>query len=335
MALFSFIETFFFISLGITFVLVLLLVYHFKNKISSLEKESTSLFEILNNVVKEMNIFQHSISQLKGFVLSQHRTDQINRPVYVTNAGNDEYDDSEDDSEGESEDDGDSECNSDDMVGDDINQPVNGEPDNKEEGAEEDAEEDADEDEEGNIHIHCESIASNANENPPENEYENGNENRDSDYQIVNNDIGGEPEQSSESIVEMADIQQPDQDITDENNDTPDDISELTECYVDDNAVNTQYLEVIDSDTPSQEISQLITDLTNSSTDVVPEEHMVTNEPKNLQIEFDHEPYKKMNVHTLREIAMSKGLITEQTKIKKPDLISLLETSEKQGIENK
>jgi len=54
MGLFSFIETFFFISLGITFVLILLLVYHFKQRITSIEKRSDTMFEIINNIVQEL-----------------------------------------------------------------------------------------------------------------------------------------------------------------------------------------------------------------------------------------------------------------------------------------
>ena len=55
MGLFNYIDTFFFISLGITFVLLLLLVFHFKQQISSLEHKSDTMFEIINNIVKELN----------------------------------------------------------------------------------------------------------------------------------------------------------------------------------------------------------------------------------------------------------------------------------------
>ena len=39
MGLFNFIETFFFISLGITFMLILLLVYHFKQRLNAIEQK--------------------------------------------------------------------------------------------------------------------------------------------------------------------------------------------------------------------------------------------------------------------------------------------------------
>jgi len=54
MSFFNFIETFFFLTLGITFVLILLLVYHFKQRLSALENKSDTVFEIVSNIVQEL-----------------------------------------------------------------------------------------------------------------------------------------------------------------------------------------------------------------------------------------------------------------------------------------
>ena len=54
MSVFGFIENFFFISLALVFVLVLLLVYHFKNRITVAEKKSESMYGLLTAVVKEI-----------------------------------------------------------------------------------------------------------------------------------------------------------------------------------------------------------------------------------------------------------------------------------------
>jgi hypothetical protein len=54
MGVFGFIENFFFISLVLVFVLVLLLVYHFKNRITIAEKKSESMYGLLTAVVKEI-----------------------------------------------------------------------------------------------------------------------------------------------------------------------------------------------------------------------------------------------------------------------------------------
>jgi hypothetical protein len=48
------IETLLFISLAVTFILIIMLVYHFQTKFDSLEHRTESLLEIINNVVKEL-----------------------------------------------------------------------------------------------------------------------------------------------------------------------------------------------------------------------------------------------------------------------------------------
>jgi hypothetical protein len=58
MGFFSIIETFFFISLGITILLVALLVYHFKQRLSAVEQKYESLFDIVTGVVKQLSNMQ-------------------------------------------------------------------------------------------------------------------------------------------------------------------------------------------------------------------------------------------------------------------------------------
>jgi hypothetical protein len=52
--LFSFIESFFFLSIGITFILILLLVYHFKQRLGILEQKSETIVSIVNQLTHEM-----------------------------------------------------------------------------------------------------------------------------------------------------------------------------------------------------------------------------------------------------------------------------------------
>jgi hypothetical protein len=63
MGLFDFMGTFFFVSLGITFVLILMLVYHFKQRLSESEQKSDKMFEIINTIVKEMGNMKRAIAQ--------------------------------------------------------------------------------------------------------------------------------------------------------------------------------------------------------------------------------------------------------------------------------
>ena len=59
---FSFMETSFVISLGITFVLLLLLIYHFKQRLTVTESKQDTMFEIINNLAQELSNIKMSLS---------------------------------------------------------------------------------------------------------------------------------------------------------------------------------------------------------------------------------------------------------------------------------
>ena len=85
-------ETLFLLSLGITFVLILLLIYHFKNRLSGLEQKHEVLLEVLNTLVQETHM-------LKSVVGSIWRPQQVNsEPVVVKDFSNN-VDDCTDDEE--------------------------------------------------------------------------------------------------------------------------------------------------------------------------------------------------------------------------------------------
>jgi len=58
MGFFNFLETAFFISLAITFILIMMLVYHFKGRLVILEQKCDTMFEIMNNMIKELKSIQ-------------------------------------------------------------------------------------------------------------------------------------------------------------------------------------------------------------------------------------------------------------------------------------
>ena len=69
-------ESMFFILFGITFLFILLLIYHFKNKVSALEKNVDTMFEILNNVVGDLSKIKFAGVTLGG----------MNMPIESDNA---------------------------------------------------------------------------------------------------------------------------------------------------------------------------------------------------------------------------------------------------------
>ena len=54
MGFMNYIETFFFFSLAVSFVLILLLVYHFKQRMVTLEQKSDTMVSIINDIAKEL-----------------------------------------------------------------------------------------------------------------------------------------------------------------------------------------------------------------------------------------------------------------------------------------
>lgn len=74
MGFFNLLETAFFISLAITFVLIIMLVYHFKTRLVILEQKCDTMFEIMNNMIKEMKAIQMRCSPTQ-------QPPQVQRPV--------------------------------------------------------------------------------------------------------------------------------------------------------------------------------------------------------------------------------------------------------------
>ena len=107
------IESLFLILFSVTFLFILLLVYHFKNKITALEKKNETMFDILNNVVSELTNIKRSLptgvvdSQFQprtgGEVLpgGAYEFEEVNNSVVGVNGGDEEYETVEEDSEDE------------------------------------------------------------------------------------------------------------------------------------------------------------------------------------------------------------------------------------------
>ena len=108
MGFFSFIETFFFISLAITFVLILLLVYHFKDRLTIVEQKNDKMLSIINGLMQEVTILKRS------FILSQTHSQptnmySLNHQSHLDTLNEEEEEEEEEDDGDEEEDNGDEE----------------------------------------------------------------------------------------------------------------------------------------------------------------------------------------------------------------------------------
>jgi hypothetical protein len=100
MSYFNYIESLFLISLGITFVLILFLIYHFKQRITSLEQKTETMFGIVNSIVKDMRTFvQSSFQQVPSIPTTNISLQQEK----VTTNKMEEHEDEEGDEEEEEE----------------------------------------------------------------------------------------------------------------------------------------------------------------------------------------------------------------------------------------
>ncbi len=107
MGFFSFMETSFFFTLGITFLLILLLVYHFKQRLITTESKQDTMFEIINNLVQEINNIKTSIALMNRpptpYPENLQNVFRTEPHVVIRNINNEPDEESHEDSDSDSE----------------------------------------------------------------------------------------------------------------------------------------------------------------------------------------------------------------------------------------
>jgi hypothetical protein len=268
MGIFNYIDTFFFISLGITFILILLLVFHFKQRVADLEEKTTTMFEIINNIVKELNstkelcclanTIRPSVEKIPIDLCCAPINREGSKPekIIVSDPENELSDDeSEYDSEDEDED---------------------------EEDDDEDEEDEDDEDDEDELpallNISEEVITG------------------DDNVKIITVEIGDTIEVGE--TLEVSEIENSEEE-------KPEEIVNLE-------ASEELHVEKLETDTP--------------------EETLATEEPivELPAVETSKEIYRKMTLQALKSLVITKGLCSDPSKMKKNDLLKLLESNDEQ-----
>ena len=278
MGIFNYIDTFFFISLGITFVLILLLVFHFKQQIVSLEHKNDTMFEIINNIVKEITYIKNAIFSQPQYHINDddeiinlsvnqiHNKQNIENKIIIS-----DDDDSEDDQDNDTDDENDNDT-------DDEND------DDSEHDQDDDSEDDQDNDSEDDKNT----LYENNNNRDEETENISNNENG---VKLINVEFGNNIE-VSETITE----------IYDDNNEDE----------------NENMNNIIHEDNVNILVEKI--DIQNNDLD------NVNNEQHN-QIENIKEVYRKMTLMQLKALVISKGLTSDSSKMRKPELLKLLESN--------
>ena len=315
MGFFNFIETFFFISLAITFVLILLLVYHFKQRLSHLEHKSETVVQIINNIVKEINNMRSYF--MVSDQLASKPLNNVSYSIQENNYGtysnqykdfDDQHDDDlkannddDDDDEDENNDDDEDENNDDDEDENNDDDEDENNDDDEDENNEDDEDENNDDDEdENNDDDEDENNDDDADIKPNTlleeiNEVIMDEENLTKEIKVINvgTTLEGENEIHAEDInsddfIEPLEIEEQDESV------------EIQE----ENDIHVEKINTIDLETETLENSNEISK------------------------ESSREVYQKMTVQSLKTLVISKGLCSDSSKMKKPELLKLLESSE-------
>jgi hypothetical protein len=287
MVFFNFIETFFFISLGITFVLILLLVYHFKQRIVSLEQKCDTMFEIINNIVKEMNtlrnlcirpppnnpppfLFQpeflmrnmnNGISVPQPF---QNQNRNIDVDLNNTNTDLNIDDDEQDDDSDDEDDDADS--------------------DDEDDNADDDDDADSDDEEE---------------------------DDDDEDYTNMPPLIS----------IDKSTIQLPIEIISEQLNDTED--IKIVNINKQPEIIEQVHIENLSDEIIQQTLNDVIEQVVDDSTEKTGEHENIDTKEQSA-VEISKDVYRKMNIQSLKTLVITKGLCSDPSKLKKPELLKML-----------
>lgn len=247
MPAFNFFEMILLISLAITFVLILFLVYHFKQRITTTEEKTDTMFDIINNMAQEMTNIRTAMNMVNT---PAPPANLPHVPSFTKIDVSDEESDSEYETDSEDGESGDSEHEDEDEESDD------GEP------------EDEDEDEESDDGKH-------------------------EDVKHISMDLDNE-----------IDTQINSDDVNSDNNDVDEKEQPPTELN-DTNLVVEKLDEVVKHIEEEEESESL-----------------------DGRITYSHSNYRKMNLATLRQMVVTRGLSTDTSKMKKNDIIALLENNE-------
>ena len=300
MGVFNFIETFFFISLGITFILILLLVYHFKQRLSAVEQKGDTMFDIMNNMVKEMGV-------IKTLVLQRAMTSVAppSMPFPFQNMG-----------QGQGQ-----------PINHMFSQMSNGPSNELKPVLEEDDESDESSTSSSSLGDNDSDDENSDGENSDDEENNDDSDDDDDNYKKVDTDdnikvIVSDDDNtlSDDSTVNLEIImQEPDLNITTINIEP----LEVANLEIDESLAN------LDGDDDKSTVSEITNNPELEEPDVQPIVPETTVELPNPEIAqtVSSDDYRKYGLSALKSLVLAKGLATDVSKMKKPALLELLGVS--------
>jgi len=352
---------FFFLSLGITFVLCCLLVYHFKRQIDLFDQKNDTIFEIVNNILPEISNIKQNQNVLFMLLKNKDSVTNIENNIEGNMIEIETIDDkiSHNDENGEDED-AEDECNTN---ADDDEDAEDGEDEDAEDGEDEDAEDGEDEDDDDVIEVENLDIDNrNGNDiitHKKINIFSNNNEHYsdfNTDDTIIkkinvtdDNDIIIMSNDNDEKIILSHTISLshffPQKNSQNDDNLLQIDLKMLNLTQSDQPSIEPDIFNIDSQNTPlnicilhdtdvEENTNELINieDLTvsnndvsfNSIDDISDNGDRIMNDLFNNEKREENEKYRKMNINALRALVVSKGITTDASKLKKGELLHLL-----------
>lgn len=291
-SVFRIIETFFFISLAITFLLVLLLVFHFKMRLLTLEEKHDTTLEIINNIVGELQYIKKSGNNEQEFKKVNIMVEPINggngyifddKKVFVS-----EGEESDEESDEEIDEESDEEGSDDESIVDE----------SYDKGSDDSGHEDA---------IEIKIVKLNSDVEVPILEV------------VVKKEGHDELSGVIDVIVSKKEDSPDNYEGTDYDSDVDDDNIDMIE-------VGNANLIVYATHKPIEKKIDDITILDNEEPIIpdIPEFDVSIEDVDDIVLDSNMDDYRKLNVQSLKSIAISKGLSADPSKMKKKELLNLL-----------
>ena len=285
-------ESVFFITLGISCVLLIMLIYHFKQRLNKLEQNGNTMFEIINNLAQEITTVNNNFRAISNVPQTPMQPNITHSKINVS------LSDDEDNNLTLEEAYIDNEVNTNESCSDEESGSDN---DDEESGSDNDDEEsgsDNDDEESGSDDDHHESGSDNDDE---ESGSDNDEENSDND----NSDIANILEEEADVKVVNVNLNDNLDSIETPNNEVETDDGNLEQVEL-----NTD------------EIENILVSKLDETNDLEENDNSTPASVNTGAV------YKKMNVYSLKALVIEKGLSSDPSALKKKELINLLKSND-------
>ena len=292
-------ESVFFITLGISCVLLIMLIYHFKQRLNKLEQNGNTMFEIINNLAQEITTVNNNIRAISNVSptpmqpnithskinvsLSDDEDNNLTlEETYIDNEvnSNDSCSDEDSDSDNDDEESGsDKDTDDDEESGSDKDTD-----DDEESGSDKDTDDDSDADDES--------------DSDSDSEEKPGSDNDNSDIANI--------------LEEEADVKVVNVNLNDN----------LDSIETPNNEVETDDGNLEQVELNTDEIENILVSKLDETNDLEENDNSTPTSVNTGAV------YKKMNVYSLKALVIEKGLSSDPSALKKKELISLLKSND-------